>query len=110
MSKARFSNDGENNWVHRWPLTVATIKRYAPDIIGFQEVQSPNQATLEAELTEYAFELGPETARENSTGHGYHNAIYWNPARFEKWQPAVSSSARRRRSTRATGKQRKCAV
>ena len=82
--KGAYFNDGENNWQHRWPLTVETIQRHAPDLVGFQEVQTPNQATLAEQLSEYDFELGPDTARENSTGHGYHNAIYWNPQRFEK--------------------------
>lgn len=82
--KGAYFNDGENNWEHRWPLTIEIIKRHAPDLIGFQEVQTPNQATLAEQLTEYDFELGPDTARENSTGRGYHNAIYWNPQRFDK--------------------------
>ncbi len=82
--KGAFFNDGENNWEHRYPLNLQTIRRYAPDLIGFQEVQTRNLATYDEYLTEYDRELGPETARENSTGHGYFNAIYWNPQRFEK--------------------------
>jgi endonuclease/exonuclease/phosphatase family metal-dependent hydrolase len=63
---------------------LQTIRRCAPDLIGFQEVQTRNLATYDEHLTDYARVLGPETARENSTQHGYFNAIYWNPQRFEK--------------------------
>ena len=37
--KGAFFDDGDNNWVHRWPLTVSAIRRCVPDVIGFQEVQ-----------------------------------------------------------------------
>ncbi|MBZ0301447.1 MAG: endonuclease/exonuclease/phosphatase family protein [Anaerolineae bacterium] len=81
--KGAFFHDGANDWAYRVPLNLALIRRCAPDLIGFQEVQTRNLETYRQELTEYAYALGPETARENSTGHGYFNAIYWNPARFE---------------------------
>ena len=82
--KGAFFNDGENNWEHRYPLNLRTIRRCVPDLIGFQEVQTRNLAAYDEHLTDYARELGPETARENSTQQGYFNAIYWNPQRFEK--------------------------
>jgi endonuclease/exonuclease/phosphatase family metal-dependent hydrolase len=82
--KGAFFNDGQNNWEHRFDLNLATIRRYAPDLIGFQEVQARNLESYQQHLTEYAYELGPDTARENSTQHGYFNAICWNPQRLEK--------------------------
>jgi hypothetical protein len=41
-------DDGDNAWVHRAPLNVATIKRYAPDVIGFQQCDEGNLATYRA--------------------------------------------------------------
>lgn len=82
--KGAFFNDGANNWEHRFELNLATIRRYAPDLMGLQEVQTRNLETYQQYLTDYVYELGPETAHENSTRRGYFNAIYWNPARFEK--------------------------
>ena len=82
--KGAYFDDGENNWEHRWPLTVDVIKNHSPDLIGLQEVQTTNQTTLAAQLNGYEYVLGPDTARENSTRRGYHNAIYWNPQRFER--------------------------
>ena len=73
-------DDGENIWERRKDLNVRTIKRHAPDLIGFQEMQEGNKATYDQELPEYRFVLGPKT--ENEPPH-QRNAIYWNPSRLE---------------------------
>jgi endonuclease/exonuclease/phosphatase family metal-dependent hydrolase len=72
--------DGENVWERRAPLNVAVIRRYAPDLIGFQELQEGNLRLYERELSHYDRELGPKT--ENRKPH-QRNAIFWDPERFE---------------------------
>lgn len=74
--------DGDNHWPKRAGLNVATIKKYDPDVIGFQEWQSGNQATYDVELTAYAYEMGPQSIREGERQH--HLPIYWKKDRFEK--------------------------
>lgn len=71
--------DGENVWERRAPLNVSVIRRYEPDLIGFQELRDANLRTYMAELPEYEYDLGP--------GYGHrepylHNAIFWNPSRL----------------------------
>ncbi len=71
--------DGENAWKHRAPLNVGVIRHYAPDLIGFQELQDANLRTYRAELPKYEYDLGP--------GYGHRepylrNAIFWNPSRL----------------------------
>ncbi len=73
--------DGVNAWEGRAALNVRTIKRHAPDLIGFQELQGGNLATYREQLPEYAHELGPRA--ENAEPHGF-NAIFWNPARLAR--------------------------
>lgn len=75
---------GENNWEFSAPINTQTIKKYDPDLIGFQEFQEGNRAYYAEHLPGYEYELGPLVARENDSGSGYHCAIYWKPERFEK--------------------------
>lgn len=82
--KGAYYDDGVNNWIHRESLNLRVIRDYAPDIIGMQEVQPPSEVTYAEQLTDYAVEPGPLTAKENSTGYGYRNAIYWKADRFTK--------------------------
>jgi len=73
--------DGVNDWPERAALNVETIKKYAPDIIGFQEWQTGNQAAYDKTLTEYDYEMGLISIRQTERKH--HLPIYWKPARFE---------------------------
>lgn len=75
---------GDNNWEYTYQLNVDTIKKYDPDLIGFQEHQDGNRATYAEHLPYYDYELGPMVARENDSGKGYYCAIYWRANRFEK--------------------------
>jgi len=52
--------DEVNSWEKRAALNVETIKRYAPDVIGFQELQGANLETYLERLPEYSHVLGPE--------------------------------------------------
>src|SRR5919202_4520710 len=57
-------SDGINAWVNRSVLNVETIKRHAPDLIGFQELQSGNLDTYEELSPQYELVLGPEYGNE----------------------------------------------
>lgn len=72
--------DGENAWVNRAALNAATIKRLAPALIGFQELQDGNLRAYETELPGYDYALGPRY--ENRRPHAY-NAIFWDSSRLE---------------------------
>ena len=71
--------DGINRWENRAALNVATIKRYAPDLIGLQELQDESLATYREKLPEYAHILGPGAG--NKTPHEF-NAIFFDPTRL----------------------------
>ncbi len=71
--------DGINRWENRATLNVATIKRYAPDLIGLQELQAESLATYREELPEYARILGPGAG--NKRPHEF-NAIFFDPTRL----------------------------
>ena len=70
--------DGDNLWQNRAALNVATIRKYAPDLIGFQELQSGNLSVYEAELTEYQYVLGNQ-----ASGGTEHPSIFWKPSVFD---------------------------
>ncbi len=70
--------DGVNQWSQRAPLNVATIRQYAPDLIGFQELQSGNLDTYEADLTDYRHILGNDTS-----DHSEHPSIFWKPSALD---------------------------
>ncbi len=72
--------DKVNAWDKRAALNFETIKRCAPDVIGFQELQSGNLETYRNQLSEYSYFLGPEGG--NHEPHDY-NPIFWNHSRLE---------------------------
>jgi endonuclease/exonuclease/phosphatase family metal-dependent hydrolase len=72
--------DGVNAWENRADLNARVIRRYAPDLIGFQEAQTENLAYYRDQLPDYAYAAGP---RANRPGRILFNAISWNTARFE---------------------------
>jgi endonuclease/exonuclease/phosphatase family metal-dependent hydrolase len=47
-----------NSWQRRAPLNVAILRRYAPDMIGLQEVSEANLETYREQLTDYRSVLG----------------------------------------------------
>jgi exonuclease III len=71
--------DGINSWENRAALNVATIKRYAPDLIGLQELRAEGLATYREKLPEYAHILGPGAG--NKTPHGISKTTAWWCAR-----------------------------
>jgi endonuclease/exonuclease/phosphatase family metal-dependent hydrolase len=62
-------------WDNRAALNVKTIKRYDPDIIGFQEFEPEHRVTYQALLPDY------EQYISNEIGEG--TAIFWKKARAE---------------------------
>ena len=61
-------------------LTLRTIRRYSPDLIGLQEVVAANIEFYREHLTDYAYELGLEYDEGEAGGH---SSIFWKPARFD---------------------------
>lgn len=68
--------DGYNEWYRRARLNVECIRRCAPDLIGFQELQKGNLSTYDSELPGYERLLGPDYENRRPFAH---NAIYWDP-------------------------------
>jgi len=71
--------DGVNIWPQRAGLNVETIRRYDPDVIGFQEFQPGNLATYQEQLPEYQYVFGPRGGYEEPCDY---NAIAWKPGRL----------------------------
>src|SRR5918912_1267365 len=72
--------DGINAWDKRSALNVETIKRHAPGLIGFQELQSGNLDTYRERLPEYSYVLG---LRAGNLAPYEFNAIFFDPKRLE---------------------------
>jgi endonuclease/exonuclease/phosphatase family metal-dependent hydrolase len=73
-------DDGVNAWRSRAELNVNTIKRHAPDLIGFQELQVGNLETYQRMLPEYRRVLG---VRYNRPGRLFYNSVLWNPNKLD---------------------------
>jgi endonuclease/exonuclease/phosphatase family metal-dependent hydrolase len=78
--RGSYHGDGINAWNNRAALNVETIKRHAPDVIGFQELQSGNLDTYRNRLPEYDYVLGLRAG--NKAPHEF-NAIFFGPTRLE---------------------------
>jgi endonuclease/exonuclease/phosphatase family metal-dependent hydrolase len=68
-----------HSWARRAALNVRTIRRYAPDLLGLQEVEPHNWTTYDQSLTDY----------RRVDGHMYDEppdaafaSIYWRDSRF----------------------------
>lgn len=72
--------DGKNAWGRRAALNTDVIKRWKPDLIGFQEFQRGNLKTYETELPDYRKSLGPKY--QNGRPHAF-NAVFWDAERIE---------------------------
>lgn len=68
-----------NSWSNRAALNVATIERYAPDVIGLQEAQRGNLGAYRKHLPRYALVRGPRYG--NTIPHDF-NAILYDPERL----------------------------
>jgi endonuclease/exonuclease/phosphatase family metal-dependent hydrolase len=70
----------KNAWRNRAGLNVATIERYAPDVIGLQEAQRGNLGAYLKHLPRYAHIRGPRYG--NTIPHDF-NTILFDPERLE---------------------------
>ena len=77
---ASHMRDGVNIWSERAALNVETIKRYEPDVIGFQELQKENLEVYEQELPGYARLPGPVYGTGVVEEYA---AIFFDPEKFE---------------------------
>lgn len=75
-----FEIDGDNYWIYRADLNARTIRKYAPDIISFQEFQQGNHDSYHLYLDDYDYELGLVTIDDSE--FGMYNTIYWRRERF----------------------------
>jgi endonuclease/exonuclease/phosphatase family metal-dependent hydrolase len=79
--RGSFRDKGKANaWGNRATPNVATIKRCAPDLIGFQELQSGNLETYRKRLPQYTQVLGPRYG--NRKPYSF-NAVFFDPSRLE---------------------------
>ena len=69
-----------NAWQKRAALNVQTIKRHAPDLIGFQEVVNGNLESYQQPFTEYRHMIGN---RYDVEPYAAYTSIFWKPSRFE---------------------------
>ncbi|RMG76523.1 MAG: endonuclease/exonuclease/phosphatase family protein [Chloroflexi bacterium] len=76
--------EARNLWENRAECNVQLIQRYDPDLIGFQEVQVPNEQTYAQHLPMYHTRPGITASTEKKAGWLMHNPIYWK--QFEKVQ------------------------
>src|SRR5919107_700273 len=70
----------KNAWRKRAALNVATIERYAPDVIGLQEAQRGNLSAYRKRLPRYSHIRGPRYG--NSIPHDS-NTILFDPERLK---------------------------
>jgi len=70
----------KNAWRNRAALNVATIERYAPDVIGLQEAQRGNLSAYRKRLPRYAHIRGPRYG--NAIPHDF-NTILFDPERLK---------------------------
>jgi len=73
--------DGINAWPDRAEINVRTIKAYAPDLIGLQEVHAPNLEVYERDLPGYERIMGPAYGTDTVEEFA---AIFYDARRFEK--------------------------
>lgn len=72
--------DGINVWDKRAAMNVETIRRYGPDLIGFQEAQNENLEVYDRELSDYVRLPGPAYGTDRVEEHA---AIFFDPEEFE---------------------------
>jgi endonuclease/exonuclease/phosphatase family metal-dependent hydrolase len=77
---ARSHEEDTNAWQKRIELNVQTIKRYAPDLIGFQEVENGNLESYQQPLAEYNHVIGNKYDVEP---YAAYTSIFWKSSRFE---------------------------
>lgn len=78
---ASHRRDGINLWEHRAGMNIDTIRRYGPDVIGFQECQNANLEVYKKELPGYTRLKGPLYGTGQVEEYA---AIFFDPEQFEE--------------------------
>jgi len=73
------AKDGEDAWPKRTELFFSTIAKFAPDLIGFQEVLADQHDAIAAQMPGYAFS---GVARDDGKRKGEWSSIGYRKARF----------------------------
>ncbi len=73
------AQDGENAWPKRTELFFATVERFGPDLVGFQEVLADQYDALVARLPEYGFS---GVARDDGKRQGEWSCVAYRKNRF----------------------------
>ena len=73
------ASDGDNAWPHRRAALTSLIAYYAPDLVGMQEVLSPQKQEVEADLPGYVF-VG--AARDDGRDKGEFSPLGFRRDRF----------------------------
>ncbi|MSU24422.1 MAG: endonuclease/exonuclease/phosphatase family protein [Opitutus sp.] len=73
------ARDGENAWPKRTDLFFETITRFAPDLIGFQEVLAVQHDAITTRMSDYGFS---GVARDDGQRKGEWSCIGYRKARF----------------------------
>ena len=73
------AQDGENSWPHRIELLFETIRRFNPDLIGFQEVRENQHDEIVKRMSGYAFS---GVARDDGRRKGEWSLIGYRKERF----------------------------
>lgn len=74
------------SWANRAQLTLRTVMRYSPDLLGLQEVVTPNFEFYREHLPDYACELGH---RYDEGKDSAHCSIFWRRQRFDLMNAGV---------------------
>jgi endonuclease/exonuclease/phosphatase family metal-dependent hydrolase len=88
------------SWANRANLSLKTIQRYSPNLIGLQEVTTSNIEYYRQHLADYDFELGQEY---DEGVYAAYSSILWKRARFELVESGKIGSAERLMFAPATG-------
>jgi len=80
INGSRSEEEDTNAWQKRAALNVKTIKRHAPDLIGFQEVENGNLVGYQQPLAEYSHVVGNKYDVEP---YAAYTSIFWKSSRFE---------------------------
>src|SRR5688572_29237394 len=75
------AKDGPDHWDKRKDLVAATIKKYAPDLLGTQETLEFQAAYIREQCPEYTF-VG--AGRDDGKVAGEMAALFFRTDRFEK--------------------------
>src|SRR4051812_16798582 len=72
--------DGPNHWIHRRELWAASVRAFAPDLLGLQEVWSDQHEQLREMFPDYGF---AGVARDDGRDAGERASVLYRLERFQ---------------------------